>query len=162
MTKEIRALYRPGPILDPKTKAERKNPRPLVVSFRKQNLKSVVLSHAKNLKGNELWKGVSVCEDWTKMQIHYRKSNDVNAARLVQQRNAALTAEEKRLGFKWALTGPQGRTRAIKIQEESVGQVFDEETINDTFHGFNGNNSTIIAGQMQMISDDYVQYATTS
>ena len=129
-TESIRTLYRAG-----KKKNDDPNPRPLILSFFKPSKKHMVLQNAKNLKNQTKWKKVSVCDDKTKMQIHYEKLNDDNATKEAEEKNKELAPEEADQGFRWVAKGPRGRKR-VRKQQLDVSMLFSEKTMNGTFVGF--------------------------
>lgn len=136
--KSIRTLYRPG-----KRNDEKPHPRPIILSFTKPSKKYQVLRNAKNLKNQTKWKNVSLCNDKTKMQLHFEEVNDANAKDDVEQKNANLTLAETQRGVKYILKGPRGKKRAQKQVKTPLSEMFHENTMDETFHGFG--NKTIIA-----------------
>ena len=126
----IRTLYRPGRKDDKKP-----HPRPLVISFNKPSKKYKVLQNAKNLKDQTKWKKVSLCNDKTKMQLHYEQENDKNVEDEIKEKNQNLSNGEKQKGIKWIAKGPKGRKRAQK-QQLNLSELFAERTLNGTFSGF--------------------------
>ena len=129
-SESIRTLYRAG-----KRNSDNPNPRPLILSFFKTSKKHMVLRNAKNLKNQPKWKKVSICDDKTKMQIHYEKLNDENAQNEAEEKNNELAKDEIDKGFRWVAKGPRGRKR-VRKQQLDVSMLFSEKTMNGTFAGF--------------------------
>ena len=85
-------------------------PRPLLVSFKEVAEKKLILENAKVLKENDLWKGVSLVQDLTKLQRNDEKVMRIDA----EKRNAAMDEEEAK-NWTFKVTGQRGQRRVVKL-----------------------------------------------
>jgi hypothetical protein len=89
--------YRTGPRVP-----ERK--RTIIMKFRTEAQKEKVLEKAKNLKGKEQYKKITLARDQTKQQRQLNKKKEAALKTEAEKRNAVLTEEEKNEG-KWVVWG---------------------------------------------------------
>ena len=83
--------------------------RPVRVMLRDPDVKNEILSHAKNLKGINKWKNVSISCDLTKTQQKLAKKKRNEFKSLVDTKNAARTTEEINQGVEYKVVGNYGR-----------------------------------------------------
>ena len=91
--------------------------RPVRVMLRNADVKNEILIHAKNLKGLNKWKNVSISCDLTKTQQKLAKQKRKEFKTLADTKNAARTAEEINQGVEYKVVGNYGRLnlRMVKV-----------------------------------------------
>ena len=88
--------------------------RPVILKLPSAVLKNEILAKARNLKGNDKWKGVVLTHDLTKMQYAEEKAREMHLRNDADKKNLQLSNEDK-LTKLWKVVGGRGsRHVAVK------------------------------------------------
>ena len=110
--------------------------RPLIVVLKSKETKAAIFKQASNLKGKERFKGISTCQDKTKLQIQCEKENDKNALTLCQQKNRTKERADYEVGYRYVANGPRGKKFCKKEKFNLQDLTIGDTTIDQTFRGF--------------------------
>ena len=137
-----KTLFRPG-------KPQPGKARPVVVVLNNQHDKAKIFKHKKALKGNTRWKNVSIKPDRTKLQMHYDKIRDNEKEQQARKQNLEMEKSEYDDGHRWVVQGPSGFRRLKKVKL-SLTEIFNEQTLQQTFGGFGSESVLVNPGNLQL------------
>lgn len=107
---------------------ETNKPRPLRITLDNNIMRNNILKHAKNLKGKDTWKGISIVPDMTKMQQNLSKLQRHKLLMDAQKRNRELGQDDIDNGVEYKVIGHYGlgTLRVIKTFKNLTGYSNDE------------------------------------